>query len=233
MAAAFTMAGFDCIDIHMQDLMDQIDLLKKLNGLALVGGFSYGDVLGAGSGWANTILFNNKLKDSFSAYFENANNFTFGVCNGCQTLSQLKCLIPGASGWPTFEKNKSNQFESRLTMIEIIDSPSILLQNLAGVRLPIVIAHGEGRVTKLTEKTYACMRYIDNYGSPAEKYPANPNGSIDGLTAFTTIDGRATIMMPHPERVFLNKQFSWHPDKSLEIESTWIQIFYNARRWLD
>ena len=233
MAAAFTMAGFDCIDIHMQDLMNQVDLLKKLNGLALVGGFSYGDVLGAGSGWANTILFNTKLKDGFSAYFENSNNFTFGVCNGCQTLSQLKSLIPGANGWPTFEKNKSNQFESRLTMIEIIDSPSILLQNLAGVRLPIVIAHGEGRVTKLTETTYACMRYIDNYGKPAEKYPANPNGSIDGLTAFTTNDGRATIMMPHPERVFLNKQFSWHPDKNTEMQSTWIQIFYNARRWLD
>lgn len=233
MAAAFTMAGFDCIDIHMQDLMDQTDLLKKLNGLALAGGFSYGDVLGAGSGWANTILFNNKLKDSFSSYFENANNFTFGVCNGCQTLSQLKSLIPGANGWPTFDKNKSNQFESRLTMVEIIDSPSIFLRNLAGVRLPIVIAHGEGRVTKLAKKTYACMRYIDNYGSPAEKYPANPNGSIDGLTAFTSSDGRATIMMPHPERVFLNKQFSWHPDKTLETESTWIQIFYNARRWLD
>ena len=232
MAVAFTMAGFDCVDIHMQDLTNEINLLEKLNGLALVGGFSYGDVLGAGSGWANTVLFNNQLKDGFSAYFENTNNFTFGVCNGCQMLSQLKSLIPGANGWPTFEKNKSNQFESRLTMVEILDSPSIFLKSLNGIRLPIVIAHGEGRVIKLTDKTHACMRYIDNYGYPAKKYPANPNGSVDGLTAFTTEDGRATIMMPHPERVFLNKQFSWHPDKHSNIYSTWMQIFYNARRWL-
>ncbi len=233
MAVAFTMADFDCVDIHMQDLTDEINLLDKLNGLALVGGFSYGDVLGAGSGWANTVLFNNQLKDGFSTYFENTNNFTFGVCNGCQMLSQLRSLIPGANGWPTFEKNESNQFESRLTMVEIIDSPSIFFKSLNGIRLPIVIAHGEGRVIKLTDKTRACMRYIDNYGNPTKKYPANPNGSVDGLTAFTTEDGRATIMMPHPERVFLNKQFSWHPDKHSDIYSTWMQIFYNARRWLD
>ncbi|MEC8147312.1 MAG: phosphoribosylformylglycinamidine synthase [Pseudomonadota bacterium] len=231
MAAAFSMAGFECIDIHMQDFTKKTKLLGQLNGIALVGGFSYGDVLGAGTGWANTILFNENLRETFANFFAQSNKFTFGVCNGCQALSQLKTLIPGAEGWPEFRKNESKQFESRLLMVEIIESPSIFFRGLTGVRLPIVVAHGEGRVKEISKNSYPCMRFVDNYGKPTMKYPTNPNGSIFGLTAFTTCDGRATIMMPHPERVFLNKQFSWNPSNNHEF-SPWMHIFRNAREWV-
>ncbi len=233
MAAAFTIAGFECVDLHMQDLATKPKTLNQFNGLALVGGFSYGDVLGAGTGWANAILFNTRLEEIFADYFAKTGNFTLGVCNGCQTLSQLKSLIPGAEGWPKFEPNKSNQFESRLSMIEIMESPSIFFKDMAGIRMPIVVAHGEGRVSKVVQNSNPCMRFIDNYGKPTNKYPSNPNGSINGFTAFTTNDGRATIMMPHPERVFLTSQFSWHPNKDYEKYSPWMHLFNNARNWVD
>ncbi len=231
MAAAFDRAGFECIDIHMQDLIDNHINLESFNGLVACGGFSYGDVLGAGGGWAKTILYNDKLSKMFEGFFSRTDTFSLGVCNGCQMMSQLRELIPGAASWPDFIKNKSEQFEARLVMTEIIDSPSVLFKGMAGSKIPVVVAHGEGR-TSNDSKTNSVLRYIDNSGTVSENYPLNPNGSIDGLTGFTNDDGRITIMMPHPERVFLSKQFSYL-DQSWNSEySPWMKLFTNAREWL-
>ncbi len=232
MAAAFDRAGFECIDVHMQDLIDDQIKLDSFNGLVACGGFSYGDVLGAGGGWAKTILYNDKLSKMFEDFFKRTDTFSLGVCNGCQMMSQLRDLIPGASSWPDFLKNKSEQFEARLVMVEVLQSPSILFKDMVGSKIPVVVAHGEGR-TSNNSQTNAAMRYIDNSGTATETYPLNPNGSFDGLTGFTNDDGRITIMMPHPERVFLSKQFSSLDPEWNNEYSPWMKLFINARNWLD
>lgn len=237
LAAAFHRAGFDCVDVHMNDIINGEVSLKSFHGLAAGGGFSYGDVLGAGGGWANSIIYNSRVSDEFQAYFARTDTFGLGLCNGCQMFSHLRELIPGAQYWPDFIRNKSEQFEARLVMVEVIDSPSILLNNMAGSRISVVVAHGEGQAkfqSELAAKSaIVSLRYIDNYGKPAETYPANPNGSPQGQTGYTTPDGRFTIMMPHPERVFLRKQFSWFPADWPHEDSPWMQIFRNAREWID
>ncbi|MBL1142817.1 MAG: phosphoribosylformylglycinamidine synthase [Proteobacteria bacterium] len=231
MAAAFDRAGFECIDIHMQDLIDDQIKLDSFNGLVACGGFSYGDVLGAGGGWAKTILYNDKLSKMFEDFFKRTDTFSLGVCNGCQMMSQLRDLIPGAASWPEFIKNKSEQFEARLVMTEILESPSIFFKDMAGSKIPVVVAHGEGRTSSDTQKN-AALRYIDNSGSATETYPLNPNGSAGGFTGFTNDDGRITIMMPHPERVFLSKQFSSLDPEWKHEYSPWMKLFINARAWL-
>lgn len=235
MAAAFDRAGFECIDVHMQDLIDDRIKLNSFNGLVACGGFSYGDVLGAGGGWAKTILYNDKLSKMFEEFFKRKDTIALGVCNGCQMMSQLRDLIPGASSWPDFLRNQSEQFEARLVMVEIMESPSVLLKDMTGCKIPVVVAHGEGRVTTSSNETQsnAAMRYINNLGETTETYPFNPNGSVNGLTGFTNQDGRITIIMPHPERVFLRKQFSWLPPQWNNEYSPWMKLFINARTWLD
>jgi phosphoribosylformylglycinamidine synthase len=236
MAAAFSRAGFDAVDVHMNDIINGDITLKDFRGFAACGGFSYGDVLGAGGGWAKSILYNSKTRDEFQDFFSREDTFGLGVCNGCQMLSHLRDIIPGAIHWPEFIRNKSEQFESRLIMVEVTKSPSILFNNMTGSLLPIVVAHGEGRVHFKTEEdsqnAITTLRYVDNRLLSTEIYPANPNGSPKGQTGFTTQDGRFTIIMPHPERVFLKKQFSWFPESWLHEESPWLQLFYNARKWL-
>ncbi len=232
MAAAFDRAGFNAIDVHMQDLINGDTDLSSFHGLVACGGFSYGDVLGAGGGWARTILHNDMLTDMFSRFFNRNETIALGVCNGCQMMSQLHSLIPGAQHWPAFVRNESEQFEARLVMVEIMDSPSVLFQGMKGARLPVVVAHGEGRIHDDTDAA-AVMRYIDSNGKPTQRYPLNPNGSREGLTGVTNEDGRFTIMMPHPERVFLSKQFSWLPAQWQHEYSPWMQMFLNARRFFD
>ena len=240
MAAAFDKAGFAAVDVHMSDILaGRIDL-ASFKGLAACGGFSYGDVLGAGGGWSKSILFNNKARDNFAAFFERADSFTLGVCNGCQMLSNLQELIPGAEFWPRFVRNRSEQFEARVAMVEVQESPSIFLQGMAGSRLPVVVAHGEGQVEYPSQEALlesdlsGCvgLRYVDNYGKVTEAFPANPNGSARGITGLTSRDGRATIMMPHPERVFRAVQNSWHPEEWQE-DGAWLRMFRNARVWVD
>jgi len=233
MAAAFTAAGFECVDVHMSDLRNGTVDLNNFVGLAAAGGFSYGDVLGAGAGWAKSILFDENLKAQMKTFFERSNTFTLGVCNGCQMVSHLKDLIPGAQHWPKFVKNKSQQFEARLSTLEITESPSIFFKGMEGSRLMVPLAHGEGQADFSSgSKTEAISsaRFVDNKGQPTEMYPFNPNGSPDGLNAFTTTDGRATILMPHPERAFRTSQLSWHPD-NWSSKSPWMQMFYNAYEW--
>ena len=232
MAAAFDRAGFDCVDVHMQDLINGERSLDEFKGLAACGGFSYGDVLGAGGGWAKTILYNEQLAELFSSFFNRTDTFAFGVCNGCQMMSQLRELIPGAQHWPDFIRNESEQFEARLVMVEVMESNSILLRDMSGSKLPVVVAHGEGRVAD-GKNARAVLRYVDSSGAGTETYPLNPNGSNAGVTGFSNDDGRFTIMMPHPERVFLRKQFSWIPDDWNNEYSPWMQLFINARHWLD
>jgi phosphoribosylformylglycinamidine synthase len=232
MAAAFDRAGFAAVDVHMSDLMAGRVHLADFKGLAACGGFSYGDVLGAGQGWAKSILFNARLKDEFSAFFQRADTFALGVCNGCQMMSNLAAIIPGAQDWPTFHRNRCEQFEARFAMVEIVDSPSIFFAGMAGSKLPVVVSHGEGRaVFSGPQKSALAVRYINNRGAPAATYPANPNGSPGGITGVTTPDGRFTIMMPHPERVFRTVQMSWHPADWGE-DSPWMTMFRNARRWV-
>jgi phosphoribosylformylglycinamidine synthase len=232
MAAAFDRAGFDCIDVHMSDLMAGRVHLANVKGLAACGGFSYGDVLGAGQGWAKSILFNARLKDEFAAFFSRSDTFALGVCNGCQMMSHLASIIPGAQDWPEFHRNRSEQFEARFAMVEILESPSIFFQGMAGSKLPVVVSHGEGRAVFSGEKKSAlAVRHIDNRGTPATTYPFNPNGSPEGITGVTTPDGRFTIMMPHPERVFRTVQMSWHPPGLGEM-SPWMTMFRNARKWV-
>jgi phosphoribosylformylglycinamidine synthase len=232
MAGAFTLAGFDAVDVTMSDLLAGKSL-AQFQGLVACGGFSYGDVLGAGKGWAKTILFQSQLRDEFSAFFERPDTFSFGVCNGCQMLSSLKELIPGAQDWPSFERNRSEQFEARLALVEVCQSPSILLQGMAGAMLPIAVAHGEGfaNFADQPNPSQVSLRYVDNHGKPTEYYPNNPNGSPQGITGLTTSDGRVTIMMPHPERVFKTWQLSWHPKQWTEY-SPWFTLFTNARKYL-
>jgi phosphoribosylformylglycinamidine synthase len=240
MAAAFDRAGFTSVDVHLNDIISGRHNLDDFVGLAACGGFSYGDVLGAGEGWAKSILFNKDLRSKFKAFFERPDTFSLGVCNGCQMLAALKELIPGAEGWPAFLKNTSEQFEGRVVMVEVQDSPSILFKDMGGSRLPIAVAHGEGRaafesdqdIQNVAANGLACVHYVDNHGQITETYPANPNGSPMGITGLTTPDGRATILMPHPERSFMSRQLSWHP-KDWGNESPWFRIFQNARAWVD
>ncbi len=232
MAAAFDRAGFAAFDVHMSDLLAGDISLRDFQGVVACGGFSYGDVLGAGGGWAKSILFNARTHDEFSAFFARRETFTFGVCNGCQMLSQLKSLIPGAAHWPRFLRNRSEQFEARLIMAEVTASNSVLFAGMTGLRAPLVVAHGEGRAEFAAEPAGLCLRFVDNRGRPAEYYPHNPNGSPAGITGVTSEDGRATILMPHPERVFLRRQFSWWDPTWRASDSPWFQIFANARRFV-
>lgn len=239
MAAAFDRAGFIAIDVHMSDILSGRTDLADFNGLVACGGFSYGDVLGAGEGWAKSILFNKEAKAMFKTFFERENTFSLGVCNGCQMLSNLKEIIPGAAAWPRFVQNQSERFEARFSLVEIQPTPSIFFDGMAGSRMPIAVSHGEGRaefssddaIDSANESGTVAMRYVDNYGQITETYPANPNGSPDGITALTTTDGRVTIMMPHPERVFRTVANSWHPDEWQE-DSPWVRMFRNARRFI-
>jgi phosphoribosylformylglycinamidine synthase len=237
MAAAFDRAGFEAVDVHMSDIISGRVALDGFHGLAACGGFSYGDVLGAGEGWAKSILFNPRAREQFEAFFQRNDTFALGVCNGCQMMSNLHDIIPGAQYWPHFVRNKSEQFEARFVMVEVQDSPSIFLDGMAGSRLPIVVAHGEGHAEfrdaaqLAAAQPHVALRYIDNHGKVTETYPANPNGSPAGITGLTTTDGRFTIMMPHPERVFRNVQHSWHP-RTWGEESPWLHMFRNARKWV-
>ncbi|MEC7986175.1 MAG: phosphoribosylformylglycinamidine synthase [Myxococcota bacterium] len=236
MAAAFSYAGFDAIDVHMNDIRSGKVRLSQFRGLIACGGFSYGDVLGAGSGWAKSILYSPTLRQEFKTFFHRKDTFALGVCNGCQLLSQLAPLIPGAEHWPRFHRNLSQQFEARLSLVEVLPSSSIFFKDMEGSVLPIPVAHGEGRVvfTDAQAQTQAVkvLRYVDNHGQATEHFPENPNGSPDGLTAFTSQDGRVTIMMPHPERAFRSVQLSWHP-KEWGKDSPWMKFFENARRWVE
>lgn len=232
MAAAFALAGFESVDVHMTDLLAGRVDLADFQGLVACGGFSYGDVLGAGSGWARSILFNAKLKTMFRKFFHRKDTFSLGVCNGCQMLSQLKDLIPGAADWPEFKRNVSEQFEARFCTLEVLDSPSIFFKGMAGSRVPIAVAHGEGRVVfpadAKPEKAFAALRYVDGRGQATERYPWNPNGSAGGLTSFTSKDGRATIMMPHPERGFRASQLSYRGGCFAKEAGPWLRMFRNA-----
>lgn len=239
MAAAFDKAGFTSVDVHIQDLLDKKVTLKDFVGLVACGGFSYGDVLGAGEGWAKTILFHESLRKQFKAFFARPDTFTLGVCNGCQMLSALKELIPGAELWPRFLKNASEQFEARLVNVRVNESPSIFFRGMEGSILPVPVAHGEGRVVFAGTNQESAMRqglvpwqYVNGRQEVTSHYPNNPNGSPDGITALTTPDGRATIVMPHPERVFLTQQLSWHPH-DWDNDSPWMQMFNNAREWTE
>jgi phosphoribosylformylglycinamidine synthase len=239
MAAAFSLAGFDAYDVHMQDLLDGNTNLKDFQGMAVCGGFSYGDVLGAGGGWSKTILYNNFVKDQFQEFFNNKRVFTLGVCNGCQMLSNLKDIIPGADSWPSFERNLSDQFEARLVQVKISETESVLLNDMDNWIIPVASAHGEGRahfsdnnLEKLEKSNQIAMRFIDSQENQTEKYPINPNGSPNGITGITAANGRITIMMPHPERVFRKVQMSWY-SKDWEEFSPWMQIFVNAKKFCD
>lgn len=235
MAAAFTRAGFEVHDLHMTDLLTGRRDLAEFVGLACAGGFSYGDVLGAGGGWAKTILHNDRLVEMFSTFFNRQDTFGLGICNGCQMMSHLRNLIPGASHWPQFLRNRAEQFEARLVNVEVMESPSIFFSGMAGSVMPIVNSHGEGRVEFLKPEDAALVRaaarYVDAAGNPTEVYPMNPNGSAGGLTAVTTEDGRFTIMMPHPERSHRAVQLSWRPDEWTE-DAGWMRMFRNARKWV-
>ena len=233
MAAAFDAAGFATVDVHMSDILAGRVSLADFTGLAACGGFSYGDVLGAGGGWAKSILFNPRARDAFSAFFGRADTFALGVCNGCQMMSQLHDLIPGADTWPRFERNLSEQFEARFAQVEVLASPSLFFAGMTGSVMPIAVSHGEGRVAfrdpAHAAQAHATLRYVDHRGAPTETYPLNPNGSAGGLTGFTTADGRFSILMPHPERVFRAAQLSWKPD-GMAGAGPWLRMFRNARR---
>jgi phosphoribosylformylglycinamidine synthase len=235
MAAAFDRAGFDATDVHMSDIISGRAALAGYQGAVACGGFSYGDVLGAGEGWAKSILLNARARDAFAAFFARGDAFALGVCNGCQMMSNLREIIPGAAHWPKFLKNKSEQFEARLVMVEVNAGPSLFFSGMAGSRLAVVTAHGEGRAAfadaQAERQALVALRFVDNRGAPAAAYPANPNGSPGGVTGLTTADGRVTILMPHPERVFRSVQHSWHPPGWAE-DSPWMRMFRNARAWV-
>ncbi|MGV8899356.1 MAG: phosphoribosylformylglycinamidine synthase [Burkholderiaceae bacterium] len=228
-------SGFTAVDVHMSDLITGRARLDDFSGVIAVGGFSYGDVLGAGEGWAKTILFNAKLAEQFARFFQRSDTFGLGICNGCQMMSNLKSIIPGAHAWPKFTRNKSEKFEARFSMVEVADSPSIFFQGMAGTQTPIAIAHGEGYAdfsqTGNMDEVVAAMRFVDNQGQVTEGYPYNPNGSPQGITSVTTPDGRFTVLMPHAERVFRSVQQSWHPESWGE-DSPWMRMFRNARKWV-
>ncbi|MEO7033593.1 MAG: phosphoribosylformylglycinamidine synthase [Polyangiaceae bacterium] len=239
MAAAFDRAGFDTVDVHMTDILSGKRTLAEFRGLAACGGFSYGDVLGAGEGWAKSILFNARARQEFSTFFARPDAFALGVCNGCQMLSNLRELVPGAELWPRFVRNRSEQFEARVCMVEIADSPSILLRGMAGSKLPIAVAHGEGRAEFAHDAARAALqdsglvgaRYVDHNGRVTDHYPENPNGSPNGITGLCNRDGRVTLLMPHPERVFRSVQHSWRPQGWAE-DGPWLRLFRNARAWV-
>jgi phosphoribosylformylglycinamidine synthase len=235
MSYVMAQAGFETFDVHMSDLQAGRARLDMFQGFVAGGGFSYGDTLGAGEGWARSILFNRALAEQFAAFFQRREVFALGVCNGCQMMAALAALIPGSEAWPKFTRNKSEQFEARLSMVEVLDSPSLFFAGMAGSRLPVAVAHGEG-YADFSQRGDAkavrrALRFVDHHGRATEAYPFNPNGSADGLTAVTTADGRFTALMPHPERVFRNLQLSWSGgDES--APSPWLRMFRNARRWL-
>jgi phosphoribosylformylglycinamidine synthase len=237
MAAAFDRAGFDAIDIHMSDILTGQAVLEEYQGLVACGGFSYGDVLGAGEGWAKSVLFNAQARDQFEAFFNRKDSFSLGVCNGCQMLSNLKELIPGADLWPRFVRNESERFEARFSLVEVQKSDSVFFDGMAGSRMPIAVSHGEGRVevrddahlAAIEQSGTVAVRYVDNLGNATQQYPNNPNGSPNAITGLTTADGRVTIMMPHPERVFRTVANSWHPDSWGE-NGAWMRMFQNARK---
>jgi phosphoribosylformylglycinamidine synthase len=222
--------------VHMSDLQAGRARLDMFQGFVACGGFSYGDTLGAGEGWARSILFNPRLAEQFAAFFQRKDSFALGVCNGCQMMAALGGIVPGSEAWPKFTRNRSEQFEARLSMVEVLDSPSLFFAGMAGSRLPIAVAHGEG-YADFSQRGDArtvlrALRFVDNHGAPTEAYPFNPNGSAAGLTAVTTADGRFTALMPHPERVFRNLQMSWSGGDA-GAPSPWMQMFHNARRWLE
>lgn len=235
MAAAFDRAGFEAFDVHMSDLISGRVSLADFKGLAACGGFSYGDVLGAGRGWATSVLERSALRDAFAGFFARPDSFSLGVCNGCQMLSQLKPIIPGATHWPKFLRNRSEQFEARLGLLEVIESPSLFFRDMAGSRIPVAVAHGEGRAefdsTLDQSAAHVSLRYVDGNGQVATRYPLNPNGSPDGITGLTTDDGRATILMPHPERTLRSVNLSWAP-REWSDDSPWMRMFRNARAWV-
>ncbi|MBJ7263744.1 MAG: phosphoribosylformylglycinamidine synthase subunit PurQ, partial [Burkholderiaceae bacterium] len=238
MAWAFDTAGFEAVDVHMTDLLSGRADLSTMQGLVAVGGFSYGDVLGAGEGWARTIRFNAKLADQFAAYFGRGDTFALGICNGCQMMAALAPLIPGAEFWPRFTRNQSEKYEARLSMVEVLDSPSLFFSGMAGTQVPVAVAHGEGFANFSAQgdqaRVQAAARFLDNRGVATEAYPYNPNGSPGGLTSVTTEDGRFTVMMPHPERVTRSVMMSWAPEQWSEKDSggaysPWMRMFRNAR----
>ena len=241
MAVSFDRAGFETYDVHMSDIIAGRVSLKDFAGFVACGGFSYGDVLGAGEGWAKSILFNSRARDEFSAFFNRNDSFALGVCNGCQMMSNLQSIIPGATHWPHFVKNKSEQFESRLAMVEVLDSPSLFFKGMVGSKMPIAVAHGEGftefkepsaiSVVNVIANKLVTMRFVDNSSTPTTGYPFNPNGSPQGITGLTTTDGRFSIMMPHPERVIRNVQNTWQLTGNTE-DSGWIRMFRNARKFV-
>jgi phosphoribosylformylglycinamidine synthase len=219
----------------MSDLLAGRVSLEAFQGLAACGGFSYGDVLGAGRGWATSILERSALRDAFAAFFAREDSFSLGVCNGCQMLAQLKPIVPGAEHWPVFLRNRSEQFEARLGLLEVVESPSLFLRGMAGSRIPVAVAHGEGRASFANNLDRGAadiaLRYIDGEGRVAEQYPLNPNGSPDGIAGLTSRDGRATLLIPHPERTLRSANFSWSP-KDWAGDSPWLRMFRNARVWV-
>ena len=235
MAYCFDLAGFEAVDVHMTDLQSDRTRLEDFKGFVACGGFSYGDTLGAGVGWARSITFNAPLADQFQAFFGRADTFALGVCNGCQMLAELAPIIPGAQHWPRFTTNRSERYEARLSQVQVLESPSLFFAGMAGTRLPIAVAHGEGYANFAHRgdpyAAIAAMRFVDGRGQPTDAYPFNPNGSPGGLTAVTTSDGRFTAMMPHPERVFRNVQMSWSGG-DISAHSPWLRIWRNARRWV-
>jgi phosphoribosylformylglycinamidine synthase len=238
LAEAFTRAGFDAFDVHMTDVLAGRVSLRRFQGLAAGGGFSYGDVLGAGEGWAKSIMFNARARDEFSAFFARPDTLALGICNGCQMMSNLHELIPGTGHWPHFVRNRSEQFEARLVLLEVGRSPSLFFEGMAGSRIPVATAHGEGyaefrdEAQRAAAQPFVTLRYVDHRGTPTERYPYNPNGSPQGITGLTSTDGRFSILMPHPERVFRTVQMSWHP-REWQGDSPWMQMFHNARRWVN
>jgi phosphoribosylformylglycinamidine synthase len=235
MAASLDRAGFAPYDVHMSDILSGRVKLADFKAFGACGGFSYGDVLGAGEGWAKSILFNRRARDEFAAFFQRADSFALGVCNGCQMMSNLHEIIPGTAAWPHFVRNKSEQFEARFATVEVLPSPSLFFAGMAGSRLPIAVAHGEGFAEFSDDaqrnRALVALRFVDNRGEPTELYPYNPNGSPAGITGLTTADGRFTVLMPHPERVFRSVQNSWHPADWGE-DGPWLRMFRNARLWV-
>jgi phosphoribosylformylglycinamidine synthase len=234
MSYAMAKAGFETVDVHMTDLQSGRLKLETFRGFVACGGFTYGDTLGAGEGWARSIMFNPALADQFKAFFARKDTFALGICNGCQMMAALSPIIPGAEAWPKFTRNKSEQFEARLSLVEVLDSPSIFFQGMTGSRIPIAVSHGEGFADFSqrgdAQRVQRAVRFVDHHGHPTETYPLNPNGSPDGLTSVTTPDGRFTVLMPHPERVFRNILMSWTSGER-SAASPWMQMFHNARAW--
>ncbi|HVR93274.1 MAG TPA: phosphoribosylformylglycinamidine synthase subunit PurQ, partial [Casimicrobiaceae bacterium] len=237
LAAAFDRAGFAAFDVHMSDIIGGRATLEAYSGIVAGGGFSYGDVLGAGEGWAKSILFNARARDQFAAFFSRGDSFALGVCNGCQMMSNLRQLIPGTSSWPHFVRNRSEQFEARLVMLQVQPSPSFFFAGMTGSCIPVALAHGEGYAEFDTDAqleaavALTTLSYVDDRNAVTERYPYNPNGSPRGIAGLTTPDGRFSILMPHPERVFRTVQMSWHPEDWKE-DSPWMRMFRNARVWV-